>query len=133
MKVKSVPWLSVAVICFVLLALYTCEHLPPTLYTSQCVIARSDLDAIAQALKNFAEDHSGVYPANLSELFIQADGEKCYLKTKDTPLDPWRRKYIYAPSADRRAFKVVSYGSDGVPGGRDSAQDLSEDSNSAEH
>ncbi len=104
----------------------------PTLYSSQCFVAREDLSAIVQALKNFAEDHNGVYPANFSELFIPDDNGSSYLKVKDTPLDPWRRKYIHAPSADRRAFKVMSYGSDGVSGGRGDAEDLSEDSNSAE-
>jgi general secretion pathway protein G len=52
-----------------------------------------------------------------------ADG---YLDSRKLPKDPWNRDYIYLiPGRRGEAFEIISYGSDGEPGGKDDATDLS--------
>ena len=52
-----------------------------------------------------------------------ADG---YLETRKMPKDPWNNDYIYlVPGRRNEAFEIISYGSDGEPGGEGDAADLS--------
>ena len=52
-----------------------------------------------------------------------ADG---YLDTRVLPKDPWKNDYIYlAPGRRGEKFEIISYGSDGQPGGEGDAADLS--------
>jgi len=49
-----------------------------------------------------------------------------YLNSSVVPLDPWKHAYIYlAPGRSNEAFEVISYGSDGEPGGAGDAADIS--------
>ncbi len=49
-----------------------------------------------------------------------------YLDTREVPLDPWKRPFIYlVPGRRGEAFELISYGSDGEPGGEGDAADLS--------
>jgi general secretion pathway protein G len=49
-----------------------------------------------------------------------------YIETRVMPKDPWQHDYIYlTPGRRGEAFEVISYGSDGEPGGADDAADLS--------
>ena len=50
-----------------------------------------------------------------------------YLESREVPLDPWGRPYIYlvpARSGDK-PFEIITYGSDGEKGGEGDAADLS--------
>ena len=49
-----------------------------------------------------------------------------YLDTRTVPKDPWNKEYIYlAPGQHGESFEIISYGSDGEPGGEKDAADLS--------
>ncbi len=49
-----------------------------------------------------------------------------YLDSRRVPVDPWGNPYIYlAPGRDGGLFEIISYGSDGEPGGTDYAADIS--------
>jgi len=49
-----------------------------------------------------------------------------YLDTRQLPKDPWKNDYIYlVPGRQGEAFEIISYGSDGQPGGEGDAADLS--------
>jgi general secretion pathway protein G len=49
-----------------------------------------------------------------------------YLESSSIPLDPWQHEYVYIiPGPDRRPFNIISYGSDGEPGGEGEAADIS--------
>lgn len=48
-----------------------------------------------------------------------------YLKGGKLPTDPWGNKYVYRTQGDRAAYEIVSYGSDGRPGGSGTAADIS--------
>jgi general secretion pathway protein G len=52
--------------------------------------------------------------------------EEGYLSSRRLPKDPWGHDYIYlAPGREGAPFEIVSYGSDGAPGGAKDAADLS--------
>lgn len=49
-----------------------------------------------------------------------------YLDSRVVPTDPWKNEYIYlAPGRHGEPFEIISYGSDGEPGGEEEAADLS--------
>jgi general secretion pathway protein G len=49
-----------------------------------------------------------------------------YLDSRKLPKDPWGHDYIYiVPGSKGEAFEVISYGSDGEPGGAGDAADIS--------
>jgi general secretion pathway protein G len=56
----------------------------------------------------------------------QAQPTDAYFAGVDVLLDPWDRPYLYVrPGPDGFPFEVVSYGSDGQPGGTGEAADIS--------
>lgn len=49
-----------------------------------------------------------------------------YLDSREVPLDPWKNQYLYlVPGRRNEPFEIISYGSDGEPGGSGEAADLS--------
>ncbi len=49
-----------------------------------------------------------------------------YLDSAELPRDPWGNDYIYlTPGRHGEPFEIISYGSDGQPGGEDDAGDIS--------
>lgn len=49
-----------------------------------------------------------------------------YLDSRQLPRDGWKREFIYLiPGRQQEPYEVISYGSDGQPGGVDYASDLS--------
>ena len=52
--------------------------------------------------------------------------EEGYLDTPTVPKDPWGHDYIYlVPGRNGEPFEIISYGSDGEPGGTGDAADVS--------
>ena len=49
-----------------------------------------------------------------------------YLERRQVPADPWGREYLYlSPGSGDAPYEVITYGSDGEPGGTGDAADLS--------
>ena len=49
-----------------------------------------------------------------------------YLKKPKIPLDPWGNRFVYlVPGRDDTKYEIISYGSDGQPGGEGEAADIS--------
>jgi len=49
-----------------------------------------------------------------------------YLDTRQMPRDPWNNDYIYlVPGRRGESFEIITYGSDGQPGGDGDAADIS--------
>ncbi len=49
-----------------------------------------------------------------------------YLESREVPRDPWKNDYIFiAPGRNGESYEIISYGSDGEPGGVDDASDIS--------
>ncbi len=105
--------------------------------TNEARIARAKLDIqqLQTALDTYRSDN-GRYPTQAQGL--QALYEKPvieplptrypaepYLRGKE-PLDPWGATYIYmSPGRRGELFEIISYASDGEPGGEGDAADLS--------
>lgn len=52
--------------------------------------------------------------------------EEGYLDSRAVPLDPWGRPYIYiVPGRNNEPYEIISYGSDGEPGGTGEAAEIS--------
>lgn len=66
------------------------------------------------ALINKPAGVSGNYPAG------------GYLDSTKLPMDGWKREFIYiSPGKDGQPYEIISYGSDGEPGGEEAATDIS--------
>ena len=98
--------------------------------------AKLDLQQLQTALDTYRTDQ-GRYPTQ--EQGLQALAEKPardpvpprypaepYLRGGAVPVDPWSSPYIYlAPGRKGELFEIISYGSDGEPGGEGDAADIS--------
>ncbi len=52
--------------------------------------------------------------------------EEGYLDSRNLPQDPWKNDYIYiVPGRNNEPYEIISYGSDGEPGGTGDAADIS--------
>jgi general secretion pathway protein G len=47
-----------------------------------------------------------------------------YLEKRKVPLDPWDNEYVYLSPGVNGEYDIVSYGSDGVPGGEGKDSDI---------
>ncbi|MDM8525203.1 type II secretion system major pseudopilin GspG [Desulfococcaceae bacterium HSG8] len=43
---------------------------------------------------------------------------------KEIPLDPWENPYVYRCPSEHGDYEIISYGSDGQPGGEDENTDI---------
>jgi len=49
-----------------------------------------------------------------------------FLDSTKLPMDGWKREFIYiSPGKDGQPYEIISYGSDGEPGGEEAATDIS--------
>ncbi|MGC3965584.1 MAG: type II secretion system major pseudopilin GspG [Rhodocyclaceae bacterium] len=122
--------LLVVVAIIGLLAAYVGPKYFSQLGKSEQSVAKAQIEAFAKALDTYRLD-VGRYPTTsegLSALLNKpASANRWngpYLQ-KDVPLDPWGKAYGYkSPGARGKDFDIISYGSDGQPGGTDTAADI---------
>ncbi|MBS1209426.1 MAG: type secretion system protein GspG [Proteobacteria bacterium] len=113
-----------------LLAAYVGPKYFSQLGKSEHNVAKAQIEAFAKALDNFRLD-AGRYPTTAEGLNALAS-KPVNVRTwngpylaKEIPLDPWGKTYIYKnPGTRGRDFDIISYGSDGQPGGSDTAADI---------
>ncbi len=87
--------------------------------------AKSDVISIAMAINEYAVSNNGRYPATLEDLIRPDAAGRTYLDLESVPTDPWGNRYVYeAPRPGAPEFRVLSYGSDGRPGGEGDARDI---------
>ena len=96
---------------------------------SEVKVARAQMDSLEKALDQYRLD-TGHYPTQehgIGALIKKPANEPRwdgpYLK-KDLPLDPWGKTYLYKIPGEKGDFDLVSYGTDGVPGGTGESADL---------
>ncbi len=94
------------------------------------VEAKAHIESFSKALDHMRLD-IGRYPTTaegLNSLIERPAGNTKWsgpYLDKALPLDPWGKAYIYkSPGSNGRDFDIISYGSDGQPGGTDSAADV---------
>jgi general secretion pathway protein G len=92
--------------------------------------ARLQIAALTNALDLFYLD-VGRYPTAGEGLEALVRGRGTmeswngpYLKGGVVPLDPWNHAYIYRAPAEQAPYEIISYGSDGRPGGTGHASDI---------
>lgn len=89
------------------------------------------MKSIAEALNMFKAD-SGVYPdteEGIEALIKNPNLDKYrnysnsgYLGSKNTPLDPWKSKFIYLNNGG--SFEIISLGADRAEGGSGESKDI---------
>jgi general secretion pathway protein G len=93
-----------------------------------------DIGAVAQALKLYKLDN-GKYPSTEQGLMALVEPPSVgslpkkwrdggYLDKKSVPKDPWDNDYIYISPGLHGDFDLMSYGSDGEPGGEGENADI---------
>lgn len=98
--------------------------------------AKADIDMLKSAVRMYERDNFCIpsqqqglaalvaKPAGAPEAVNWKKGG--YLDTVTLPSDPWKRPYVYfAPGRSGEPFEIVSFGSDGKPGGTEGAADIS--------
>ena len=101
-------------------------HFPITLLAH---FREAQIELFGAALDSFRLD-VGRYPTTsegLEALRTRPAGlEKWdgpYLK-KEIPLDPWDHRYLYTVPGAHGDYDLISYGADGMPGGKGENQDI---------
>jgi general secretion pathway protein G len=126
----------VVVLIITILATIVGVNVIPHLGKANVAAATAQIREFKTALKLYQMD-SGMVPTQrqgLLALCVKPDTppvpnnypQDGYLDGKLPPRDPWGRDYVYlAPSPDGSAYEIISYGSDGEPGGQGTAADIS--------
>lgn len=92
--------------------------------------AKTQISMFEQAIFDFRVDVDRLPDANagLRALIENANGEEKwkgpYLKKAKLPKDPWGHDYVYVCPGQHGDFDIISYGSDGQPGGTGDAADI---------
>jgi general secretion pathway protein G len=101
-----------------------------TVGKSKAKVARAQMDQFEKALEQYRLD-VGVLPTQdqgLDALMTVPAGvqnwQGPYLK-RSVPLDPWGRAYVYKLPPTAKDADIISYGSDGQPGGTGEAAEIS--------
>jgi general secretion pathway protein G len=92
-------------------------------------VAKAQIEIFSSALDSYYVD-TGKFPSNaegLEALRTAPSGinkwNGPYLK-KEIPLDPWGNKYLYRSPGRNGGYEIVSYGEDGVEGGKGDSADI---------
>jgi general secretion pathway protein G len=94
-------------------------------------VAKANASSLATAMKLFAADHGGVpEPGSTIDILWEkpanVQGEwHPGVDNAEALVDPWGRKFMLViPGEKNIDFDIVSYGSDGQPGGEGEAADI---------
>jgi general secretion pathway protein G len=126
--------LMVVIIILGVLAIYVGPKIMGRPEEAKQVKARVDISALETALKMYKLDN-GIYPT--TDQGLQALVEKPetgnvprkwkdggYLEKSKVPKDPWGNDFVYLSPGAHGDFDIISYGSDGVPGGEGQNKDI---------
>lgn len=125
--------LLVVILILSILAALIIPRLVSRTSDAKIAAAKSDIATLTSLLQQYRVDNDK-YPTTeegLQALRVQpasATNWKGPYLTKDLPLDPWGNPYVYqSPGPDGQDFSIISYGSDGAPGGDGDAADITSD------
>lgn len=96
---------------------------------SEVKAARAQIDSLGKALDQFRLD-TGHFPSSeegLVALITRPANEPKWdgpYLTKNVPVDPWGKPYIYKFPGEHGEYDLISYGKDGQPGGEGEAADI---------
>jgi general secretion pathway protein G len=126
--------LMVVIIILGILAMYIGPKIMGRPEEAKQVKAKVDIAALETALKLYKLDN-GVYPSTEQGLLALVEQpetgnvpkkwrEGGYLEKKRVPKDPWGNDFVYISPGVQGDFDIISYGSDGVPGGEGQNKDI---------
>ena len=126
--------LMVVIIILGVLAIYIGPKIMGRPEEAKQVKARVDISALETALKLYKLD-TGVYPSTDQGLLALVQRpetgnapnkwrEGGYLEKSRVPRDPWGNDFVYLSPGAHGDFDIISYGSDGVPGGETQNRDI---------
>lgn len=121
----------IVLVIIVLLASFVGPRVVGYLSDSRIKAAKIQIEGFAAALELYRLD-IGKYPSDsegLSVLIKKPDNDNIrwngpYLRKKEIPKDPWGNTYIFTNSKGSSMFSIISYGSDGLPGGEGEDKDI---------
>jgi len=121
--------LLVVMVIIGLLAGYVAPRYFAQLGKSEVKTTQAQINALGKALDHFRLD-VGHYPSSEQGLVAlvtkpqnEAKWQGPYLE-KAVPLDPWGKPYQYKFPGERSEYDLYSFGTDGQPGGADTAADI---------
>lgn len=89
-------------------------------------ICRTQIAQIVGQIQVFQMEKRGLPPASTGLGALTADPNASWYLEPAKLQDPWGAPYLYmVPGPDGQRFEVLSYGSDGQPGGTGDAADIS--------
>jgi len=119
----------VVIIIIGLLAALVGPRLFGKVATAKQKSAKAQIELFGTALDTFRLD-VGRYPTTeeglkaLREKPSGAEGWQGPYLTKEIPLDPWRKVYVYKSPGEHGEYDLISYGLDGVEGGEGENMDI---------
>jgi general secretion pathway protein G len=119
--------MMVVIVIIGLLATLVVPNVIRRFFQAQSTKAKVDIQAIMQSLTEYAINNSGKYPDSLEPLVTPDANGHSYLEGYNgkIPKDPWKFEYQYEPPQPGHPMpRVISYGSDGAPGGEGEAADI---------
>lgn len=121
--------LIVVVVIIGLLAALVAPKFLGKVEQSRMKAAQVQIELFGAALDQFRLD-AGRYPVTSEGLAALRENitgierwRGPYLK-KEIPKDPWGREFSYRSPGEREEYEIVSFGSDGTPGGEGDARDI---------
>ncbi len=126
--------LMVVIIILGILAMWVAPKIMSRPEEAKQVKARLDIQNLETALKLYKLDN-GSYPGTEQELKALVEMPETgtipkkwkkggYLEKGRVPKDPWGNDFIYLSPGLKGDFDIISYGTDGVPGGEDENKDI---------
>ncbi|MCM8531619.1 MAG: type II secretion system major pseudopilin GspG [Lentisphaeraceae bacterium] len=87
--------------------------------------AKVEMNTLKQSVTNFKLD-TGKFPTSLEDLVSNSQGLKNWKQyLEDVPKDPWGNDYRFESRPELfNKFEIISYGSDGQPGGEGTNADI---------
>jgi general secretion pathway protein G len=119
----------VVVVILAILAALVAPRLFGKVAVAKQKAAAAQIELFRTALDSFLLD-TGRYPNSdegLQALMSQPSGLDAWAGpylTKAVPRDPWGNEYLYRSPGEHGDFDIISYGSDGAPGGDKKNKDI---------
>ena len=134
MRGFSLIELMVVIVILGILAMYIAPKLMGRTDDARITQARVQIEGLETALKLYKLDNS-VYPTTEQGLQALVEEPQAgdipkkwrkggYLEKGKVPKDPWGNEYIYLSPGIHGDYDIISYGTDGVPGGEDANTDI---------
>lgn len=124
---------TVAIVIISILAAVTFPQVLKKIDQSRRVAAKAQIETFIVSLSDYYIDNFS-YPTEdegLSALRVCPKDNEHLTQTwngpyisKDIPLDPWKRPYIYRSPGLYDKFDIICYGKDGIEGGTGSDADI---------